>query len=154
MTHLEKQIEIMDYPKTPTIIDPKNNNNSSHHHRKKKKRRTTTTTTSKRQSFPSSSLTLKDQSNPLVITDNRDFNSSKSHIDEHSSLKNPFSWTKKWTKWFSSCGNERAPHSNINFILVSSLSLLIISFRRTITMSRTNSMRNWSERCLLNREEK
>lgn len=99
----------MEYVKAPTtritIINPNNNNNSSRNHRKKKRRRTTTT--SIQQPLPSSSLTSPNQSH--------------SPVNEQISLKNPFAWTKKWTKWFSSCGTERLPPSTLNPILVSFL---------------------------------
>ena len=122
----------MEYVKAPTtritIINPNNNNNSSRNHRKKKRR--TTATNNTRQPLP---LTSPNQSNPSSIL--RD-----SHITEQTSLKNPFGWTKKWTKWFSSCGTERLPHSTLNPISVSFLISQLILLHYTVIVSKNNNI--------------
>jgi len=115
----------MEHRKAPTstitMIDASNNNNSHHHHHhhNQKKRRT-----AKRQQLLSSSLTPKNPHvSPVIITDSN-LNSQKVYVcepeeEEYIPMKNPLAWTKKWTKWFSSCGSERvAEHTVVNPIII------------------------------------
>ncbi|CAF0747099.1 unnamed protein product [Rotaria sp. Silwood1] len=103
------------------MVNSSNNNNHLHHHDHRNRR---TKKTIKEQQKPSSTLILKNQYVPtLFITDPR---SNESKICTHEqqqqqqqqqgqmSTKNPLAWTKKWTKWFSSCGSERISHTNSN----------------------------------------
>jgi hypothetical protein len=104
-----------------TMIDASNNNNSHHHNRKKKR-------TAKRQQLPpSSSLAPKKRHVPSVIITDSNLNSQKIYVseplpqkkEEHIPMKKSLAWTKKWTKWFSSCGSERVSHTDLNPIIVS-----------------------------------
>jgi hypothetical protein len=104
-----------------TMIDASNNNNSHHHNRKKKR-------TAKRQQLPpSSSLAPKKRHVPSVIITDSNLNSQKIYVseplpqkqEEYIPMKKSLAWTKKWTKWFSSCGSERVSHTDLNPIIVS-----------------------------------
>jgi hypothetical protein len=106
----------MEHRKAPTpnitMIDSTNNNNSHSHNRRKKR-------TAKRQQLPSPS---KDQHvSSLIMTDS---NSNQEKIcvreqqQEYMPIKTPLAWTKKWTKWFSSCGSERLSHTDLKAVTV------------------------------------
>ncbi|CAF3674445.1 unnamed protein product [Rotaria sordida] len=99
------------------MINSTNNNNLHHHdHRNQWIKKTP-----KRQQLPSPSFILKNQHIPtLFITDSLS-NEPKIYTCEQQqqqqgqmSVKNPLAWTKKWTKWFSSCGSERISHTDSN----------------------------------------
>jgi hypothetical protein len=121
----------MEHCKTPTsnttMIDASNNNNSYRNHQKKKR------TTTKRQQLPSPSLTHKHHQHiPSVIITEPNSNQSKTYVyetlkqDEYIPMKNPLGWTKKWTKWFSSCGSERVSQTNLNTSIEVSFKLFIL----------------------------
>lgn len=104
----------MQYLNTPTskitMINSSNNNNLHHQNRRTKR-------ITKRQELSSPSLTLKTQYVPsLFITDARPNEQGTRPNDQQSQtlMKNPFSWTKKWTKWFTLCGSERVTDVNLN----------------------------------------
>ncbi|CAF2408227.1 unnamed protein product [Rotaria sp. Silwood2] len=78
------------------MINSTNNNNLHHHDRRNRWTKTTT----KGQQLQSPSLILKNQYDQQQ--------------QEEMPMKNPLAWTKKWTKWFSSCGSERISHNNSN----------------------------------------
>ncbi|CAF1168865.1 unnamed protein product [Rotaria magnacalcarata] len=92
-----------------TMINSSNNNNL--HPRNRRTRRITT----KRQELPSPSLALKGQYVPsLLITDSRLTEPRINQREQQIPMKTSFSWTKKWTKWFSSCGSERTTPIDLN----------------------------------------
>jgi hypothetical protein len=105
----------MEHRKTPTsnitMIDVSNNNNSHRNHQKKKR-------AAKRQQLPA--LTYKHQHIPSVTITDPNSNLQKTYVyeqlkhGEHLPMKNPLGWTKKWTKWFSSCGSEHVSQTNIH----------------------------------------
>ncbi len=101
-------------PPTPniTMVDSSNNNNSHNHNRWKKR-------TTKGHELPSPS---KDQHvSSLLMTDSNS-NQQKIYVREQQQyipIKTPLAWTKKWTKWFSSCGSEKISHTDLNSITVS-----------------------------------
>lgn len=108
----------MEHRKAPTttitMVDASNNNNSHHHNQRKKR-------TAKRQTLPSPSLTSKYQHVPSVIITDPNSKSHKICVresqeqqDQHIPMKNPLGWTKRWTKWFSSCGTERISQTDSN----------------------------------------
>lgn len=92
------------------------NNNNNLHHRQQRKKRTT-----KRQSLPSPSLTSKSQHVPSLIITDPNSKSHKIYVRESQEqqekpmpTKTSSTWTKRWSKWFSSCGTERLSQTNSN----------------------------------------
>lgn len=81
----------------------KNNTNCDHHHYHRRKKRTDN---KKREHLTHSTIILR--------TD-----IEEKSFDQHqrSSMKTPLAWTKKWSKWFSSCGSDRNKSSSSNIIV-------------------------------------
>ena len=75
-----------------TMIDSNKNNNRFHHHHRTKKR------TSKHQQVIPLSLEKNSPVKSVIYTD-PNANLMTSHPT--------FSWKKRWSKWFTSCGSER-----------------------------------------------
>ncbi|CAF3561108.1 unnamed protein product [Rotaria socialis] len=121
-----------------TMINSSNNNNLHPHNRRKKR------ITTKRQELPSPSLALKNQYVPsLLITDSRLAEPRINQCEQQIPMKTSFSWTKKWTKWFSSCGSERTTPIDLN-------SKSKLNEKR----SRTKSENDVSKRASLDHDEK
>ena len=111
----------MEHRKAPTTntstIDSTSSNNNWHHHhhhhhhhyQQHSSDRGKSRRAGKRQQYP-----LKDQHLPpiFIINPNR-YQPEKIHQREQQSIvmKHPLAWTKKWTKWFSSCGSDRVSHT-------------------------------------------
>jgi hypothetical protein len=88
-----------------TMSDLNNNNNSHYHHHhyhnRRKKR------IARQQQLTSLSLSKNPHVKSVSIVDS---NTNQERIavgEQQIPMKNSLSWTKKWTKWFSSCGSER-----------------------------------------------
>ncbi|UJR33008.1 hypothetical protein I4U23_020468 [Adineta vaga] len=74
-------------------------------------------------------------------------------------MKRPLAWTKKWTKWFSPCGSQRVPRSDINTTTSSLSPPLPPSSSQTATVSvgkraRTKSENDLSKRGSIDQNEK
>jgi len=98
-----------------TTIDSNNNNNSHHHHRSKKR-------IAKQQQLVSLSLSMKPQIKSVSITDSDANQENISLSDQQQQpipIKNPLSWKKRWSRWFSSCSSERIMNIKSNPIATS-----------------------------------
>jgi hypothetical protein len=106
-----------------TTIVSNNNNNSHYHHRHHNRRKKRT---AKQQQLVSLLPSKKTQVKSVCYIDpnsNRE-NISLSHQlpltqQQQISMRNPLSWKKRWTKWFSSCGSERISQVTSNPVTVS-----------------------------------
>ena len=101
-----------------TAINSNNNNNSHHHHHHHHNRRKKRTV--KQQQLVSLSFSKTPQVKSVAYIDPNTNQENISIRDQHQiSMKNPLSWRKKWSKWFTSCGSERISHVKSNPIALS-----------------------------------
>lgn len=110
MTTKREDIRQRITPTSNIITINSNNNNNLYHHNRLIKR------TTKRTQSPSS--IPKSQHLSLFPISDFEFNTEKIKIfekqQEQMPIRNPLHWTKKWTKWFSSCGSQRVSHTDLN----------------------------------------
>ncbi|CAF1223545.1 unnamed protein product [Adineta ricciae] len=111
-----------------TTIDSNNNNNSHprHHHHQWKKR------IAKQQQLVSLSLSKKAQIISMSTADRNvnQENISLSSQQQQIPMKNPLSWRKRWSKWFSACSSERSIHMQTNSRTISTeVSCYLFVFR-------------------------
>ncbi|CAF1335245.1 unnamed protein product [Rotaria sp. Silwood1] len=100
-----------------TTINSNNNNNYHHHHHRQKKE------TAKQQPLGSLSLSNKRRVKSVSITNpniqQENISGSVQRHQQRISMKNPLSWKKRWSTWFSSCGTEQSAYVKCNPITIS-----------------------------------
>lgn len=88
-----------------TIMNSNNNNNSNRHyhhqHHNRRKKRTV-----KQQQLMSLSPSITSQVKSVAYID-PNTNQANISLRDQIAMKNPLSWKRRWSKWFSSCGSER-----------------------------------------------
>lgn len=95
-----------------TMINSRSNNNPHHHNRWTQR----VAKQHQPQRLPSPSLAFKNQYIPSLFINESRSNEHQININQREQesipMKHPLAWTKKWTKWFSSCGSDRISHHN------------------------------------------
>ncbi|CAF2721331.1 unnamed protein product [Rotaria sp. Silwood2] len=99
-----------------TTMNSNNNNNSHHHHHRQRKE------IAKQQPLGSLALSKKRQVKSVSITNpnihEENISVSVQRRQQRIPMKNPLSWKKRWSTWFSSCSTERTAYVKCNPITV------------------------------------